>query len=199
MIEYLFVGFEDPVRQPIVTHELPDVLDRIELGTFRWQRDERDVGRYDEAAREMPAGLIEDQHGMGARRDLHGDFGEVQVHRLGVAVGQDERCAFAVLRADGAENIGRGGALIGGGRGPRSTLCPAPGDFVLLADTRFVGEPDLYALRRDVFFARDFIQARGKVPEKLLCRGHLLERVAKALCASLKVAQHAGAIPFLVI
>ena len=61
----------------------------------------------------MPAGLIEDQHGMSAGRDLRGDFGEVQIHSFGVAMGQDESCALAVLWTDGAENIGGGRALIG--------------------------------------------------------------------------------------
>ena len=30
--EDLVVGLEDPVGEPIVAHELPDVLDRVELG-----------------------------------------------------------------------------------------------------------------------------------------------------------------------
>ena len=38
MVEDIVVGFEDAVRQPIVAHELPDVLDRIELGAFGRQR-----------------------------------------------------------------------------------------------------------------------------------------------------------------
>jgi hypothetical protein len=56
-----------------------------------------------------------------ARRDLGGDFGEMQVHRFGVASGQDEGRAFAVLWADRAEDISRGGSLIFGwlGRLPR--------------------------------------------------------------------------------
>ena len=54
-------------------------------GHFRRQRDQRDVGRHDEPARQMPAGLIDEKHGVRARRDLGGDFGEVQVHRLRVA------------------------------------------------------------------------------------------------------------------
>jgi hypothetical protein len=29
MVEDVVVGFEDAVREPIVAHELPDVLDRI--------------------------------------------------------------------------------------------------------------------------------------------------------------------------
>jgi hypothetical protein len=33
MIEDVVIRFEDAVREPIVAHELPDVLDRIELGT----------------------------------------------------------------------------------------------------------------------------------------------------------------------
>ena len=51
---------------------------------------------HDEVARQVPAGLIEQENGMLAGRDLGGDLGEVQVHRLGVAAGQDERRALAL-------------------------------------------------------------------------------------------------------
>ena len=68
----------------------------------------------------MPAGLIEQQHGVRAGGDVFGDFGEMQVHRIGVAFGQDERRALAVLGRDRAENIGRGGALILGRGRPRA-------------------------------------------------------------------------------
>ncbi len=34
MIEDIVVGFEDAVRQPVLAHELPDVLDRVEFGAF---------------------------------------------------------------------------------------------------------------------------------------------------------------------
>ena len=55
------------------------------------------------------------------RAPPRGDLGQVQVHRLGVAAGQDEGCSLPVVRADGAEDIGRGGTLIAGrtGRVPR--------------------------------------------------------------------------------
>ena len=56
----IVIGFEDAVGEPVVAHELPDVLDRVELGAFRRQGDNGDVGRHDEARR------------------------QVQVHRLGV-------------------------------------------------------------------------------------------------------------------
>ena len=32
VIENIFIGFEDAVREPVVAHELPDVLDRVQLG-----------------------------------------------------------------------------------------------------------------------------------------------------------------------
>ena len=99
---------------------------------------------------------------MRARCDVGGDFGEVQVHGLDVAAGQDEAGALAVLGTDGAEDVGRGGALVVRGGGPRAALCPAPGDLVLLADPGLVCEPDLYLGRIDALFARDLFQARGK-------------------------------------
>ena len=59
----------------------------------------------------MPAGLIEED-GVLARSDLCCDFGEVEVHRLGVATRQDERRTFAFDRTNRAEYVGRGGALV---------------------------------------------------------------------------------------
>ena len=47
MIEDVVVGFEGAVRQPVVAHELPDVLDRVELGAFGRQRHEGDIGGHD--------------------------------------------------------------------------------------------------------------------------------------------------------
>jgi hypothetical protein len=46
-----------------------------------------------------------------ARRDLSGDFGQVQVHGLRVASGHDEGCALSVLGADRGEDISRGGSF----------------------------------------------------------------------------------------
>jgi hypothetical protein len=48
----------------------------------------------------MPSGLVDDEHGGLAGGQLGGDFGEVQVHRLGVAGGQDERGSLAIAGAD---------------------------------------------------------------------------------------------------
>ena len=74
--------------------------------------------RDDQSAREMPSGLIDEDRGVCAGRDLRGDLGQVKVHRLGVASGHDETRAFALLWADRAENVGRGGPLVAGGAWP---------------------------------------------------------------------------------
>src|SRR5450631_573300 len=101
----------------------------------------------------MPAGLIGQEHGVSARRDGRGDLDEMQVHRLGVAGGQDQSDALALLGADSAEDVGRGGALIAGCAGAGTALRPAARDLVLLADARFVLEPNLYDLDVDRLFA----------------------------------------------
>ncbi len=46
MVEDILVGLEDPVREPVVADELPDVLDRVQLGGSRRQGQERDVVRH---------------------------------------------------------------------------------------------------------------------------------------------------------
>ena len=69
----------------------------------------------------MPSGLIDEKDGMGSRCDGVGDFRQMQVHRLGIAGRQDQGRAFALLRADRAEDVGRGGALITGRAGTDAT------------------------------------------------------------------------------
>jgi len=96
---------------------------------------------------------------MGARRDLGGDFGQVQVR---IAARHNEGRALAVSGADRAEDIGRCGSLIFRGAGARSALGPTAGDLVLLADPRLVGEPDLYCAGIDALFSPDLFQARGE-------------------------------------
>ena len=139
---------------------MPDVFLRVQLRAFWRQRHERDIRRDDEPARQMPASLIEQQDGVPARRDLRRNFGEVQVHRLGVACRQDERGARAVLRANRAEDVGRGGALVMRRRWACSATRPTPGDLVFLADARLIGEPDFYIGRIDAFVLGDLRHTR---------------------------------------
>ena len=100
---------------------------------------------------ESPAGLRRNTH--------HGAYlGQVQTHRLGVAVGHDQCSTLAVLRADGAEDVGRGVSLVPRRRRPGAAPRPAPGDLVLLAYSGLVGEPDLQRIEADTLVPRDACQ-----------------------------------------
>ena len=61
---------EHPVRQPIAAHLLPDILLRVQLGALGWQRNDGDVIRHVELLRQMPAGLVEQQHRVTTGRDI---------------------------------------------------------------------------------------------------------------------------------
>src|SRR5664280_2620458 len=92
----------------------------------------------------MPSGLIDEEDGVGSWCDRLGDFRQVQVHRFGIAEGQDQSRALALFRADGTEDIGRCGSLIPRRARASAALGPPAGDLVLLADTGFVLEPNFY-------------------------------------------------------
>jgi hypothetical protein len=149
---------ENAVGDPVVADKLPDVLHRIEFGALGWQRNECDVLWHAKLGGQMPAGLIEQKRGMPPWCDLFCDFGKMQVHRLSVTGRQNERCALSVAWADGAKDIGRGGALIGRRREPGAAPRPTAGDLVLLTDARLVGKPDFYVAGIDAFLLRDGLQ-----------------------------------------
>jgi len=54
----------------------------------------------------VPSGLVKQQHGMRARRHTGGDLGEMQAHRRAIAARQDQGRTLALLRANGAKNVG---------------------------------------------------------------------------------------------
>src|SRR6476620_2285614 len=99
----------------------------------------------------MPSGLIDEEDGVGSWCDRLGDFREVQVHRFGIAGGQDQSRALAQFRADGTEDIGRCGSLIPRRARASAALRQSAGDLVLLADTSLVLEPDFYLADVDRF------------------------------------------------
>ena len=53
------------------------------------------VGQVQEAAKPMPPGAIQQHDGMGARCDVAADFDQMQVHRLGIGLGQHQGRADA--------------------------------------------------------------------------------------------------------
>ena len=107
VVDDVVVGSEDPVGQPVVAHELPDVLDRIQLGAFGWESDDADIGRHLQFTRHVPTGLIHQHDRVSARGHGERYLGEMQRHGLGIAEGQDEACSLAEFRADRAKDIGR--------------------------------------------------------------------------------------------
>ena len=104
----------------------------------------------------MPPGLIEHEGGMGPRRHLAADLGQMHAHRLTVAMGHDEPSAFPFSRTDGANDPGRCPTQIAGRYWSGSAFGPAPGEFGLLADPGLVLPPQLY--RRT--FGRGFADLR---------------------------------------
>ena len=140
----IFVGFEDPVGEPVVAHELPDVLHRVQFwGPWR-KGQERDVAWDRELVGGVPAGLIEEEDGMGARCDLGRDFAQMPLHGLSVAAGQDEGGTDTAIGTDGTEDVGRLGSLVMGHPGPATPRRPSAGDLVFLPDTSFILPPQLY-------------------------------------------------------
>ena len=92
----------------------------------------------------MPAGLIEDDDGVGFILDGLGDLCEMQAHGFRVAAGQDKARGLALSRTDGAEEEGRAGSLVTGRRGPTAAFGPPAGDLVFLTNPRFILKPNLY-------------------------------------------------------
>lgn len=83
---------------------------------------------------------------MGVGGDGGTDLLEVRLHGGGVAERHDDAGALALDRADRAEDVGPGGALVVRRPRPGAAFRPPPGELVLLPDPRLVLEPELYAL-----------------------------------------------------
>src|SRR5215475_7040378 len=97
---------------------------------------------------------------MASGGDISRNGRKLQAHRCRVAPRQDQSDSLAFLRADGAEDVGRGGALVVRSGRPGSPQCPSASDLVLLADPRLVAKPDLYVAGIDTAFARNRRQHR---------------------------------------
>jgi len=152
VIEDIVVALEDTVREPVVAQELPDILDGIEFGRPGRERHEGDIAGHFEGRGGVPSCLIEHNDGMGAGFDGEGDLGEVGVECLRIGVGHDEAGSLALVRTDGAEDIGRGRSLVLGRRRSGAAFCPSPGDLVLLSDAGLILPPD---------FDLDIVTERG--------------------------------------
>ena len=110
----------------------------------------------------MPTGLIHDEDSMATGSDGGADFGQMCVHRVGVAPWQHQTDGLAPVRTDGTEDIDRFGALVVRCAGPGSTPRPAARNLVLLAYAGFVLEPD-FDLRPRLEAGADRCDFRGEV------------------------------------
>lgn len=106
MVDDFVVRGDDAVGEPIVAHELSDVLDRIELGAVGRQRDDADVGGHLELAGHVPTGPIHQHDSMRAGCHRKRDLGQVQRHRFGIAEGQNRSGIHVLLGTNGPEDIG---------------------------------------------------------------------------------------------
>jgi hypothetical protein len=155
MVDDVVVTGEDPVGEPVIADELPDVLLRVQFRGAGRQRQQRDIGGHLQSAGHVPAGLIQDHHRMCAWRHRGADLLEMSLHGGGIAPGHDQAGAFAFGRANGTEDIGRDCALVVGSPGARAASGPSAGQLVLLSDTGLILEPDLdLDTRADLFLDR---------------------------------------------
>ena len=95
------------------------------------------------AAGLMPASAIQQHDGMGTRRDVSADFGEVEVHRLGIGLGQDEAGADTTRGTGCAEDVGPIVALVAWRWRASALFSPDVGQAALLTDARFILPPEL--------------------------------------------------------
>lgn len=99
---------------------------------------------------------------MRAIRDLGRDLKEMSVHRVGIASGHDDAGNGALGRANGAEQIGRGGSLILRRAWTGAPFGPTPCNSVLLPHSGFVLPPDFHG-RAGLEPGFDFRQPGGEV------------------------------------
>jgi hypothetical protein len=91
----------------------------------------------------VPACAIHKDDGVGLCGDVAADLVEMQLHGFGVGPWQHESGPCASPWAYGSKQIGVLIALVCRLLRARSLFCPHSGLSILLANTRFVLEPDL--------------------------------------------------------
>jgi hypothetical protein len=125
--------------------------------------EQADVGwQAQDPAKLMPSGTIQQHDRVCARCDVAADLDQMQIHRLGVGLGQDECRTDAPCRTDGTEDVGPVVALVARRRRPGALFAPDVGQAALLANARFVLPPEFDRLAASL--GRDDISDQcGKV------------------------------------
>lgn len=147
----IFVVFEDAVREPVVTHELPEIFDGIEFRASWRQWQEGNIVGNDECSCCMPASLIKHENAVSVWADVCGDDFQMLCHGVAIGPRHDQASSFTVTGADRAKQPDRSCALIFWGTWPRPTLGPTPREFGFLPYAGFVLEPDFEGLLTHFF------------------------------------------------
>ena len=132
-------------QEPLLEIE-PYAFDGVELWRIGRQCYQRDILRDDEAARDVPAGLIEHHDGMLVAIDGGREAVQELLHRIRVRVGQNKGEAVIGAGLDSREDVGKREAIVGEAW---RTLAASPPDVArapLLADPSFVLEKEADAL-----------------------------------------------------
>lgn len=127
---------------------MPDPLDRVELWAVGRQRDQGDIVGDLQFVAAMPTSAIDDERNMNILVDLATDLSQMLLHRPAIAHRHDDRRRLFLQRADRAEDVGRGIPLILWCHRAGASWRPQPGQWVFLADARFILEPDFDFLPR---------------------------------------------------
>lgn len=99
----------------------------------------------------MPARPVKNEGGMSARRDVLGYLRQMEAHSVSVDVRQDQPCGEPTRRASCAEDIAPGEARVARGSGARAFAGPFARNRALLANARFILEPNLQRLAPGMF------------------------------------------------
>ena len=137
------VAVEHTVREPVCSEVLPDILHRVQLRRSRWQHDDGKVLRDLEIVGLVPSCSVHQHSRMSPTGDVFADLVEMQLHGVGVGLGEHQSGPRSPFRADGAEQVGVLVALISWEDWPRAPSGPDANPSVLLPKPRLILEPDL--------------------------------------------------------
>ena len=140
------VALPNAVAEKITTQKLPDILHRIELWAIGRQWQQADVLRDPQLGRSVPARAVEQEDGMSAGCDTTTDLSQVFVHRLDVHFRHHHGGAGGAVGADCTEQVCPVVTAIARRSRAGTSFRPDPRQRALLADTGFIGEPDLKRL-----------------------------------------------------
>lgn len=91
---------EDGVGQHVGAEELPDVFDRVQFGSTRWQEDQADVARQSEFGGRMPWRPVEQHDGMGSPGHGARNLFDVQLDTVRADKRENEACGHATWSTD---------------------------------------------------------------------------------------------------